>query len=181
MECDRQSLACQVERIADATSSFDWNSFLSTLIATILGALVAALVGLLVARSERPQPFFRVEALPPGGQWFRDADGFVQIEIQLSNIGDGPAYNVHLRATPSSSNWVPEVAKLDPGDSLKGAIKVQGHGTYDMNPLIGLYEDSRSVDWPANAAAIVAWQQPPKRSKVRHQRISLSSPFKAKD
>jgi hypothetical protein len=44
MDCSSsRTLACELGRIADALNGFDWNSFVSTLIATLVGAGIAAL------------------------------------------------------------------------------------------------------------------------------------------
>lgn len=53
MTCDPTTTRCQVQRIADALTSSDWNTFWSTLIATLIGALVAALISIALYRHER--------------------------------------------------------------------------------------------------------------------------------
>ncbi|NLP82600.1 hypothetical protein HF576_01940 [Microbacterium sp. CFH 90308] len=175
MDC---TIACQLDRIADAMSGFDWNAFWATLIATIIGALVASLIGLAVARAERPQPFFRVEASQPSGNWWTNRDGEVGLPVELWNIGDGPAYNVRLTITgaPNASREI-VTAKLEPGESLRSSITVPGHGELESNPLTGHYNDTRSVTWPAHADALITWQQPPQRHRVRRLRLALTNPF----
>lgn len=178
MDCSPASITCQLDRIADQLSEFDWNAFTATLIATIIGALVAAFIGLAVARMERPQPFFRAESVRPVGDWWMDRDGTVSIAVQAWNIGDGPAYNVRLRI-PGGAHEPQDftVAKLEPGDALKGWVTLPGHGKFETNIETLDMEDSRSVDWPAGLSAHVAWQQPPQRHRVRHLRLGLSDPF----
>lgn len=44
MPCDPAYVACQVSRLVDALSGWDWNTFVSTLIATLFGGVIS-LVG----------------------------------------------------------------------------------------------------------------------------------------
>lgn len=40
MSCNPALVACQISRLVDASSGWDWNGFVSTLIASVVGALV---------------------------------------------------------------------------------------------------------------------------------------------
>ncbi|MFN3948656.1 hypothetical protein [Microbacterium sp.] len=179
MECNPTSIACQLGRIADSTSGFDWDGFWATLLATIVGAVVAAGIGLYVARSERPQPFFRAETARSNHRW-RVSEGVVTIEVFLWNIGDGPAYDVNLAPCGGvSQSAAASVAKLEPGASLSCWILVNGGGAVDYDAETGVQTDLRTVDWPAAAAASVSWQQPPQRGKVRRLTLKLDDPTPA--
>ncbi|WP_223692777.1 hypothetical protein [Leifsonia poae] len=52
MSCSGADLTCEVARVADALSGFDWDGFTATLLATIVGAAVAALVSIYLYRHE---------------------------------------------------------------------------------------------------------------------------------
>jgi hypothetical protein len=158
-------------------SAFDWNAFVATLIATIVGALVAAFIGLAVARTERPQPFFTVEARPKGGGDMHISDGSTSVAFDVTNVGDGPAYNVVITPTGGSAKPYPaRTAKLDPGQSLRSWISVPAYGDYTWNPGTGKYHDSQRMTWPTDPGVRVQWQQPPQRHRVRSHHLRLSDP-----
>ncbi|MFD4957135.1 hypothetical protein [Microbacterium sp. NPDC058389] len=176
MDCASTPIACQLDRIADAMTGFDWNGFATTLIATIIGALVAAGIGLAVARMERPQPFFTAEATPDDFHWLPEG-GKATISLTVTNVGDGPAYNVRVRGVGGAgAAWEARTAKLDPGDSIRGAILVPASGDYDLDATTVQYIDTRVLEWPATAAALIEWQQPPQRHRVRSHRVRLADP-----
>lgn len=41
MDCERFRISCQLDRIADELTGFDWDAFSATLIATVIGAALA--------------------------------------------------------------------------------------------------------------------------------------------
>lgn len=43
VECEPNQISCQLNRIADEVTGFDFDAFLSTLIATVIGAVIALL------------------------------------------------------------------------------------------------------------------------------------------
>lgn len=49
--CNVYGITCQLDRIADSLSAFDWGAFIATIIATLLGAAVALLGAWLLDRS----------------------------------------------------------------------------------------------------------------------------------
>ncbi len=170
-------MACQLDRIADAMAGFDWNAFVATLIATIVGALVAAFIGLAVARMERPQPFFRVETrgLPVGDWYIRD--GVARVAFEVTNIGDGPAFNVRVRADGGhGSSRAARVAKLESGESVKAWLPVEASGEYLLNQNTAQYESTQVMTWPAAPGVRIRWQQPPQRHRPRSIRLTLAHP-----
>lgn len=50
VDCD--TISCQLDRIVEEMSRFDWNDFMSTVVATLVGAAVAALISVLLYRHE---------------------------------------------------------------------------------------------------------------------------------
>lgn len=52
MDCDIALISCQLERIADEMTRFDWNGFAATLMATLVGAVVAAVISIVLYRHE---------------------------------------------------------------------------------------------------------------------------------
>lgn len=176
LDCESTPIACQLERIADALSGFDVNSFAATLLATIIGAVVAALIGLVVARAERPQPFFSARAIENSGIYWDDA-GIAHTRITVTNIGDGPAFNVSLTAEGFKDPAVPgREAKLEGGDSITVSVTAPYTGKQKYDPLGDSVEGEHRLEWPASASVVVRWQQPPARHKVREQRIRAENP-----
>lgn len=41
MKCDTYPISCQLDRIADSLTQYDWDNFAGTIVATVLGAAVA--------------------------------------------------------------------------------------------------------------------------------------------
>ncbi|ANG85774.1 hypothetical protein [Microbacterium aurantiacum] len=177
MTCDPGLIACQLERIANAISGFDWNTLVATFIATVAGALVAALVGLAVARADKPQPVFRVRAITPEAAWRPNRDGIAVVGVELWNIGDGPAYNVRLTPTGDESSVTEESPVLPPGAVLKARLYVKAAGTLTYDATADVATDDRKVEWPSHATAHVEWQQPPRRTCTRRVILGLRSPF----
>lgn len=52
MECDPESIICELDQISDAMNQFDLVGFLTTLIATVLGLLIPIAIAWLVFRGE---------------------------------------------------------------------------------------------------------------------------------
>ncbi|MFD4957853.1 hypothetical protein [Microbacterium sp. NPDC058389] len=52
VDCENDPISCQLGRIVEEMSRFDWNDFLSTLIATLVGAAIAAIISVLLYRHE---------------------------------------------------------------------------------------------------------------------------------
>ncbi|NYD76122.1 hypothetical protein [Leifsonia soli] len=52
MSCHHNDLACQVARLADSLTGFDWDGFVATVLATVVGAAAAALVSIVLYRHE---------------------------------------------------------------------------------------------------------------------------------
>lgn len=105
-------------------------------------------------------------------------DGTADIAVNVSNIGDGAAYNLELRFR--GGVWEARqdfrVAKLEPGASLRGFIPVPACGEDGVNTETGDPTDSRRFDWPARATVIVSWQHPPRRKHVRSVRLLVPPP-----
>lgn len=178
VDCDTRPIACELQRVADAMTGFDWNGFASTLLATLIGAFVAAAVALWVNNRERPQPMWRVEVERPSGQWHIDAEGMAGIAVRATNIGDGTAYNVDLTfvGVPRSA-WFDSVALIEPGASLRTVMRVPASGDTEYDVHTGERIDTRAVEWPSHPRLIVTWQQPPRRQHVRRYTAPLGNPF----
>lgn len=175
MHCADLPIACQLERIADQLTGFDWNNFASTLLATLVGAGVAAGVSFWLAARERPQPMWRTHIDEPSAV---SATGTASLRLTLSNIGDGAAY--HPRVTLVGAGFLGDKSHsrdlLEPGDSLEVwfSVRVTGERRFDHETFA--YIDTRVFKWPASAEAVVEWHQPPQRHRIRKQRFTLENP-----
>lgn len=176
MGCEQQTIVCELGRIANAQSGFDWNGFLATFLATLAGAFVAAAVTLWVTGRERPRPHWRVEAnaIDP---WVRFG-GRVIIAAKATNIGDGTAYNVVLTVQNAEQNGPPvSKARLESGEDLSAGLYVRADGNLEYDAKTDEYNDTRCIDWPQRATLLIEWQEPPRRNTVRRKRVLLVSPL----
>jgi hypothetical protein len=178
MECASTSIVCQLDRIADSMSGFDGDTFWATLLATILGAVVAALIGLYVARRDKPQPYFRVDAAQPTNAWSgEEGAGTVGVVVTVANIGDGSAYDFQMTVPgdqPEASTV--RASKLEPGGTLDAVVHVpvSGEDLYDVEN--GRYTDYRKAHW-RRTIALVSWQVPPQRGRIQRSQLAVENPF----
>lgn len=175
MTCDDGAIACRLSDIAEALTGFNVDGFLSTLLATLVGAFVAAGTSMWVAGRERPVPMWRVTTELPHNS-LSTQDGKTQIPVTLTNIGDGPGYNVRLSVAGVMSYPPQTVAKVDPGEHGKTSISVPLKGQLRMNIETGMYADERQLNWPGRATLTVEWQQPPRRHRVRKSTFAIPNP-----
>lgn len=177
MECETEPIACQLALIVDSLAGFDLNGFLGTLLATVIGAAVATGSSLWLANRERPVPMWRVETDFPADGGRPDRPTVAAVPIRLLNIGDGVAYNVETTVmTAGAEGRFATAATLRPGAALDTTIDADMNGRMFFDIETGGHLDSRALDWPAGAALAVAWQQPPRRRRVRHARLALRKP-----
>lgn len=174
MDCDRFPAACQLGRIADALTGFDADNFISTLLATLVGAGIAAWVSFWLTNRERPQPMWKVESQAHG---HLNDDTFT-VKVTATNIGDGAAY--HPRITVSGTGIVGKRRGVEPAVETGGQVfawcGAPGSGRVYTDPETLDISDSREVHWPSDASVLVEWHQPPRRNKVRHQRLKIAPP-----
>lgn len=165
MECEVGMIACDLHRIADAIGSFDWWGAVSTLLATLVGAAVAVLATFWVNNRERPRPVWRIE--PKGNSNWQIHDGKAVIPVEITNIGDGAAYNLRIEIKGvTSTEGVATSAVLEPGETFKSGVFVPASGSVGWDEGQGLY-DTREIVWPDHVVVDLEWQQPPRRHKVR--------------
>lgn len=175
--CESRSVACQLGRIAESMSGFDWDSFWATLLATVVGALVASFISIFVARAQRPQPFFRADAEPRAGDWWRPVNQLVAMPIVVANIGDGPAYDLRVRAVGGSRDGEEaRTAKFEAGETVRSEILIDVVGVEQYDEYGDTVRDDRTYVWPDSAAVLVTWRQP--RGRQRSVRLVLRDPGK---
>jgi hypothetical protein len=159
-------------------SGFDWNAFWATLVATIVGALVASFIGLAVARAERPQPYLRVDAVRPQGVWPYSDGRSIPVVVEVSNTGDGAAYDVEVQVDGGVYPSEPvRIAKLDSGASIQTTIVARMEGEEGVDIETGDVSDTRRVYWPSRARAMIRWQQPQRPKRKHLHTRPISSPF----
>ncbi len=174
MDCGGSQIACQLARIADALSGFDSNAFLSTLLATLVGAGVAAWVSFWLTERERPQPMWTVESDAQG----QARDGSFTVRIRVTNVGDGTAYHprITVSGTGITGSRVGVEAVLEPGEIVTAWCGAPGTGRDWMDPKTLQAVDDRKVQWPADAAVLIEWHQPPRRKHTKRHRMDIEAP-----
>lgn len=60
MSCDPARVACQLDRLIDASGGWDWNAFLATLFATLTGAVLGLITVYVAYRLQRGQRYDEV-------------------------------------------------------------------------------------------------------------------------
>lgn len=175
MECSTGDWACELSRIADALSGFDWNSFAATLLATLVGAGVAAGVSFWLAERDRPRPMWKAHAVLPRA---RHIKGIFTLEIRVTNIGDGAAYHPRMRVDGPNVTGKrhAEEAVVELGESFRTYIGAPGSGEISVNQITGDAIDSRAVDWSGDVIAHLEWHQPPRRKHTKRAHVRVAPP-----
>lgn len=182
MGCDASALVCELQRIADALNGWDWNNLIGTFVATVVGGLVAAAVTLWVNGRERARPHWRIVA-DRAEAWNIDSEGRGSFIVSATNIGDGAAYNVVL-GRELSDDRSPQPVKdvMEPGDTIRMGMRAPAEGEFYFDNIANRWVDTRTTDWPTDghSVAVIYWQEPPRRAKVRHRKVRLESPLPKK-
>lgn len=157
--------------------SFDWQSFVTTGLATVVGALVAGGISIWVAERSRPRPFFSVDIV-----WPNDASVIsetVNVPLSLVNYGSADAYDVSLfddneelgdQARRKRLRDTSQLAVMAPGEKIDLVYQV---------PTTALNWDSKNKgpkyrSMRRHNAFYVQWRQGPDTSKERAVKIQFT-------
>ncbi|WP_404475146.1 hypothetical protein [Microbacterium aerolatum] len=174
MTCDPDTIRCQIERIADAVTGWDTNSFASTLLATLIGAAAAAGMSWWLTARDRPKPVWRVET----GRLPREPrGGAATVKVTATNIGDGTAYGARLILQGTTRDASDSVAVVEPGSEITAWIHFPMTGKLDWDPQSDASTDTRESTWDDATTARVEWLQPPRRHHVRKHRAIVPKPL----